>query len=76
MRGVRDETILDQNIREYFSISELAFRWRVSRATVYNRLRASNAPVLDFGNRGKRSRKAVSRLVVLEIEAQHTKRIW
>ena len=38
--------------QEYFSISELAQRWRCSRGTVYNRLRAVGAEVLDFAPRG------------------------
>ena len=64
-----------QNERKYFSISELADRWRCSRGTVYNRLRTAGAQVFDPAPRGKRGRKAVSLDVVLEIEARHTKRL-
>jgi hypothetical protein len=42
------------NKREYYSIGELADRWRVSRGTVYNRLRSTGAKVLDFASSGRR----------------------
>jgi biotin operon repressor len=45
--------------QEYFSIAELAQRWRCSRGTVYNRLRALGAEVLDFASRGKKGKKVV-----------------
>jgi hypothetical protein len=61
--------------QDFFSILELAKRWRVSRGTVYNRLRAAGAKVLDFAAAGKRGRKVVSTTVVLEIEARNTKRL-
>ncbi len=61
------------NPRDFLSIAELAERWRCSRGTVYNRLRAVNAQVLDFASRGKRSRKAVSLKTVLEIENRRSK---
>ena len=60
---------------EYFSISDLAARWRVSRGTVYNRLRSAGAKVLDFAPPGKRGRKAVHRGVILKMEAQKTRRL-
>jgi hypothetical protein len=59
----------------FFSIGELAERWRCSRGTVYNRLRAVGAKVLDFGASGKKSKKAVPVNVVLEIENQRTRRL-
>jgi len=59
----------------YYSIRELADRWRVSRGTVYNRLRHLGAPVLDFSAPGGRSRKAVHVSVVLDIETRRTKRL-
>ena len=59
--------------RDYFSIEELARCWRCSRGTVYNRLRAVNAQVLDFSSRGKRSKKTVSLKTVLEIENRRSK---
>jgi hypothetical protein len=61
------------NPRDFFSISELARRWRCSRGTVYNRLRAVGAQVLDFASGGRRGRKAVSLKTVLEIENRKTK---
>jgi hypothetical protein len=59
----------------FFSIQELAARWRCSRATVYNRLRAEGAKVLDFSARGKKGRKAVSATEIHQIEAQRTRRL-
>ena len=61
--------------REYYSIGELADRWRVSRGTVYNRLRSAGAKVLDFAGSGKRGKKVVSVGVVLQIEARKTKKL-
>jgi hypothetical protein len=63
------------NPPDFLSIAELAPRWCCSRGTVYNRLRGAGAKVLDFGLRGKRSRKAVSLKAVLEIENRQTKRL-
>ena len=60
---------------DFFSIAELAKRWRVSRGTVYTRLRATGAQVLDFAAAGKRGRKVVSARVVFGIEEHHTKRL-
>jgi transposase len=65
----------DAASRNYFSIAEVAERWRVSRGTVYNRLRATGARVLDFAPTGKKGKKAVSARVVLEMEARQTKRL-
>ena len=45
---------------EYFSIAELAERWRCSRGTVYNRLRKVRADILDFAARGREGKKLVS----------------
>jgi hypothetical protein len=64
------------NDQKYLSMSQLADRWQCSRGTVYNRLRAEGASVLNFAPRGKRGRKVVSLEVVLHIEAKNTKRIW
>ena len=60
---------------EFLSIFELAQRWRVSRGTVYNRLRTAGVKVLDFAAAGKKGRKVVSTRVVFEIEARNTKRL-
>ena len=57
----------------YFSIPELASRWRCSRGTVYNRLRLSGVKVLDFGAARRKSKKLVSAAVVLHMEAKYTK---
>jgi hypothetical protein len=61
--------------RDFLTFAQLADRWGVSRATVYNRLRALGAKVLDFSPRGKRSRKAVSLAIVAEIERRQSKRL-
>jgi predicted DNA-binding protein YlxM (UPF0122 family) len=61
--------------QEFFSISELANRWRCSRGTVYNRLRAAGAIALDFtGRRQTRSKRSIQRSVVLDIESKFSKR--
>lgn len=72
---IRDRIARGPDQREYYSIGELAERWRVSRGTVYNRLRSAGAKVLDFAAPGKRSKKAVHVKVVFRIEAQRTKRL-
>ena len=59
----------------YFSLQELAIRWRCSRPTVYNRLRSMGAQVLDFAAPGKKGKKAVSAAVVSQIESKKTKRL-
>jgi hypothetical protein len=73
--SARRERVL-QAPPEYFSFAELAERWRCSRGTVYNRLRAVGAQVLDFAPRGKRGRKVIPVSVVLQIEQRKTKRLW
>jgi hypothetical protein len=61
--------------QDFYSIGELAQRWRCSRGTVYNRLRAAGAQVLDFARPGRRGRKAVAVGVVLSIEYRWTRRL-
>lgn len=61
--------------QEYFSIAELAQRWRCSRGTVYNRLRALGVEVLDFAPRGKKGRKVVHIRTVLQVEQRRTRRL-
>jgi hypothetical protein len=61
--------------QDFYSISELADRWRCSRGTVYNRLRAEGARVLDFAPAGKKGRKAVPAIVVSEIESRNMKKL-
>jgi hypothetical protein len=61
--------------QDFFSIAELAKRWRCSRGSVYNRLRAVGATVLDFALPGKRGKKAVLASTVLQIETRHTRRL-
>lgn len=64
-----------ESSRNFFSIAELALRWRCSRGTVYNRLRSRGAKVLDFAPFGKKGKKVVHTNVVLQIEAKQTKRL-
>jgi hypothetical protein len=52
--------------QEFFSFSELAVRWRCSRASIYNRLRGEK--VIDFAAKGKKGRKLVPLETVLKIE--------
>jgi hypothetical protein len=57
----------------YFSIQELAERWRCSRGTVYNMIRGER--VLDFAAPGHRGKKLVPSDVVRRIE-QNNMRVW
>ena len=50
----------------YYSISDLAERWRCSRGTVYNVIRGER--VLDFAEAGHRGKKLVPAEVVRRIE--------
>ena len=55
----------------YFSISDLAGRWRCSRGTVYNLIRGER--VLDFAAPGRRGKKLVPADVVGRIEQRRMK---
>lgn len=61
--------------QDFLSIRELAERWRCSRGSVYNRLRAAGAKVVDFAQAGKRGSKLVPSSVVREIENRNFKRL-
>jgi hypothetical protein len=52
--------------QDFFSIPELAVRWRCSRGTVYNLIRGEK--VLDFAAPGHRGKKLVPADVVSRIE--------
>jgi hypothetical protein len=52
----------------YFSIADLAARWRCSRGTVYNFIRGEK--VLDFAAPGHRGKKLVPYEVVERIEQE------
>jgi hypothetical protein len=53
-------------VRPFFSIRDLAERWRCSRASVYNQIRGEM--VVDFATSGKKGHKLVPLDVVLKIE--------
>jgi hypothetical protein len=57
----------------FFSIADLAERWRCSRGTVYNVLRGQ--PVLDFARVGHKGKKLVPAEVVRAIE-QSKMKVW
>jgi hypothetical protein len=57
----------------FFSIPELATRWRCSRGTVYNMIRGER--VLDFASPGRRGKKLVPVEVIERIE-QSNMRVW
>lgn len=57
----------------FYSIPELAIRWRCSRGTVYNRLRFAGAKVLDFATAGRKGKKLVPALTVFQIESKFLK---
>ena len=54
--------------RAYYSIADLADRWRCSRATVYRQLRRAGAQVLDLAQRGKRGKKIVPSKTIMQLE--------
>ena len=57
----------------FFSIADLAERWRCSRGTVYNVLRGQ--PVLDFARAGHKGKKLVPAEIVRAIEQSRMK-VW
>jgi hypothetical protein len=57
------------DVRPFFSIRDLAERWRCSRASVYNQIRGEK--VLDFATNGRKGHKVVPLEVVLKIERAH-----
>jgi hypothetical protein len=67
--GAESEPRAANSVRQFFSIPELAERWRCSRGSVYNRLRGQL--VVDFAARGRKGHKLVPADVVLKIERAH-----
>jgi hypothetical protein len=57
----------------YYSIADLAERWRCSRGTVYNIIRGEK--VLDFAVPGHKGKKLVPAEVVRAIE-QRKMKVW
>jgi hypothetical protein len=53
----------------FYSISDLAERWRCSRGSVYNRLRGER--VVDFAAPGRRGHKLIPLETVQRIERAH-----
>ena len=58
-------------VRPFFSIRDLAERWRCSRGSVYNTIRGEK--VLDFATNGRKGHKVVPLDVVLKIERARMK---
>lgn len=59
-------------VKQFFTIPELAERWRISRPTVYDWLREYGVKV--FGARNGRGRKLIPLSEVLKLEARELKR--
>jgi hypothetical protein len=59
---------------QFFTIPELAERWRIARPTVYGRLQKLGIKVLDLSPGTARGRKVVPRSAVLEAESRQLKR--
>lgn len=53
----------------FYSIPELAARWRCSRSSVYDEIRGEK--ILDFAAPGHRGKKLVPAAVVEKIESAH-----
>jgi hypothetical protein len=56
-------------VRPFYSIADLAARWRCSRGSVYNRLRGEK--VVDFAAIGRKGKKLVPLETVQKIERAH-----
>jgi hypothetical protein len=69
MNGAEQASPASQVARPFYSIPELAERWRCSRASVYNRIRGEM--VVDFAAKGRKGHKLVPLDVVLQIERAH-----
>jgi hypothetical protein len=63
------EQTSSQVLQPFYSIPELAERWRCSRGSVYNQIRGQM--VLDFAAKGRKGHKLVPADVVLKIERAH-----
>jgi predicted DNA-binding transcriptional regulator AlpA len=57
----------------FFTIKELAERWRISRPTVYTRLQKLGIKVVDLSPGTVRGRKVIPRSVILEVESRQLK---
>ncbi len=65
-----DATRPKADARPFFSIADLAARWRVSRSAVYGYLRGY--PVIDFAPApGRKGHKLASAGTVRQIEREH-----
>jgi hypothetical protein len=69
MNGAEQTSTARQVVQPFYSIPELAERWRCSRGSVYNRIRGEM--VVDFAARGRKGHKLVPLDVVLKIERAH-----
>jgi len=59
----------------FFSIPELAERWRCSRGSVYNYLRDNGVKVIDFAVVGSKGKKLVYTADVMHLETRKLKKI-
>jgi len=66
MREVKIKSETVTGLQPFFSIPELAVRWRCSRGTVYNLIRGEK--IVDFAAPGCRGKKLVPAAVVSRIE--------
>jgi hypothetical protein len=58
---------------QFFTVQELAERWRIARPTVYARLQRLGIKVLDLSPGTARGRKVVPRSAILEVESRQLK---
>ncbi len=66
INGAENAVPMSTTAQPFYSIPELAERWRCSRASVYNRIRGEM--VVDFAAKGKKGHKLVPLAVVLKVE--------
>jgi hypothetical protein len=69
IHGAEQTPRLTTVVQPFFSIPELAERWRCSRGSVYNRIRGQM--VVDFAVKGRKGHKLVPVDVVLKLERAH-----
>ena len=67
------ESTVQHEPRPFYSISELAERWRCSRGLVYNVIRGERVLDLATSGRKKKSHKLIPFDVVLRIEREKMK---
>jgi hypothetical protein len=59
----------------WFSMSELADRWRCAESTARRVLRMNGCTVLDFAQRGQKGKKLIRKSTIEQLEIRRTKQL-